>query len=77
MTPYQIKSMIPDEAVEKAARAIQAEMMGPLMNEPAQRIARAALAAGIAGWPGMDTGTADIDNESRDCIILPLPEVKA
>lgn len=82
MTPDQIAAMIPEEVVEAAAIGLCLAQgyiweRHPEFQPAWRREARAAIAAGLAKWPGMvhmagEAGTIANDGE-REHLILPLP----
>lgn len=72
MTPDELARLIPPEVAEAAAHAIFAHPSDPIDWE----VARAALAAGLAAWPGMSQ-LAENDSASIRgvaVLILPFPE---
>lgn len=62
---------IPDEVVEKAAKAMYAaEPWSTFWSiEDARSLSRAAIAAAINAWPGMEIETVFVE---EDYLILPL-----
>jgi hypothetical protein len=67
-------AQIPDEVVEAAARAIEAADVG--MVPSYEEAARAAIAAGLAAWPGKQYRAWDDVMGTGLYAILPLTEAR-
>lgn len=70
MTPDEISKFIPDEAVEAAGLEIFAHPEWSKTIWEANRLARAAIAAGLGKWP---VQFSDVDAKGRDVLMLVFP----
>ena len=73
MTPDELARHIPPEVEEAAARAIATMEGVPELWKLRLVRARAALAAGLANWPGLrDSTHVSFDGLSEKAFILPV-----
>lgn len=85
MNPDEIAKLIPDEVVEEAAKHAFIYYKSIPWDECTDKnlwrsLARAAIAAGLASWPGVEseTGTSAYNPlVKRHRLILPLPKEKS
>jgi hypothetical protein len=74
MTPDEIKKCIPDEVVEAVQSLLSMYYRDGEGNWISKEHASAALAAGLAAWPGLLHDHGFFYDEAENALILPLQE---